>query len=227
MTVTPTGGTKYDYIERSNADGKVQLWLPKGEYKLEGGAVSHPEQGNIPLDQALSLSVRDDTGFSKVKIGSPYTEVVVKGMGKPQGGADYTESLYSYTTFIKASLDKQKLDAIGQSGWKLQDVTVESGGTDFEDQNGNKLYDKDIGNHNVKVLLKSGGKVEVTFLYNYNRAPVTIHSYYEGIDGQKVYDSFTIEAEIGKDFTFTQPALDGYDTVPEGQGQCSRHSRQA
>ena len=212
VTVIPPGSTQYDYIERSNADGKVQLWLPKGEYKLEGGAVSHPEQGNIPPDQALSLSVRDDNGSGKVKIGSPYTEVVVKGMGKPQGGADYTESLYSYTTFIKASLDKQKLDAIAQSGWKLQDVTVESGGADFADQNGNKLYDKDIDNHNVKVLLKSGGKVEVTFLYDYNRAPVTIHSYYEGINGQKVYDSFTIEAEIGKDFTFNQPALDGYDS---------------
>lgn len=213
VTVSPTGGTQYDYIERSNADGKVQLWLPKGEYKLEGGAVSHPEHGNIPLDQALSLSVRDDTGSGKVKIGSPYTEVVVKGMGKPQGGADYTESLYSYTTFIKASTEKQKLDAIGQSGWKLKNVTVESGGTDFVDENNVPLYDKDLANHNVKVLLKSGGKVEVTFLYDYNRAPVTIHSYYEGINGQKVYDSFTIEAEIGKDFTFSQPTLDGYDTV--------------
>lgn len=213
VTVSPTGGTQYDYIERANADGKVQLWLPKGEYKLEGGAVSHPEHGNIPPDLAVSLSVRDDNGSGKVKIGSPYTEVVVKGMGKPQGGAAYTESLYSYTTFIKASLDKQQLDAIAQSGWKLQNVTVESGGADFADQNGNKLYDKDIDNHNVKVLLKSGGKVEVTFLYDYNRAPVTIHSYYEGIDGQKVYDSFTIEAEIGKDFTFNQPALDGYDSV--------------
>lgn len=213
VTVSPTGGTQYDYIERSNADGKVQLWLPKGEYKLEGGAVSHPEQGNIPLDQALSLSVRDDTGSGKVKIGSPYTEVVVKGIGKPQGGADYTESLYSYTTFIKASLDKQKLDAIGQSGWKLKNVTVESGGTDFVDENNVPLYDKDIDNHNVKVLLKSGGKVEVTFLYDYNRAPVTINSYYEGINGQTVYAPFTIEAEIGKAFTFNQPLLDGYDTV--------------
>ena len=213
VTVTPTGGTKYDYIERSNADGKVQLWLPKGEYKLEGGAVSHPEHGNIPPDQALSLSVQDDTGSGKVKIGSPYTEVVVKGMGKPQGGTDYTEPLYSYTTFIKADLNKQKLDAIGQSGWKLQDVTVKRGGTDFVDQTGTPLYEKDLANHNVKVLLKSGGKVEVTFLYDYNRAPVTINSYYEDINGQKVYDSFTIEAEIGKDFTFSQPALDGYDTV--------------
>lgn len=212
VTVTPTGGTKYDYIERSNADGKVQLWLPKGEYKLEGGAVSHPEHGNIPPDLALSLSVRDDNGSGKVKIGSPYTEVVVKGMGKPQGDTDYTEPLYSYTTFIKASTEKQQLDAIGQSGWKLQDVTVESGGTDFVDENNVPLYDKDLANHNVKVLLKSGGKVEVTFLYDYNRAPVTIHSYYEGINGQKVYDSFTIEAEIGKDFTFNQPALDGYDS---------------
>ena len=212
VTVTPTGGTKYDYIERSNADGKAQLWLPKGEYKLEGGAVSHPEHGNIPPDLAVSLSVQDDTGSGKVKIGSPYTEVVVKGMGKPQGGTDYTESLYSYTTFIKADLNKQKLDAIGQSGWKLQGVTVKSGGTDFVDQTGTPLYEKDLANHNVKVLLKSGGKVEVTFLYDYNRAPVTINSYYEGINGQTVYAPFTIEAEIGKPFTFNQPALDGYDS---------------
>lgn len=67
-------GAAYNYTAVSNANGEVQLWLPKGEYTLAGKDVSHKTEGWIPDSGKFTFTVEArDNQAGTVKIGANFT----------------------------------------------------------------------------------------------------------------------------------------------------------
>lgn len=66
--------TTYTYYAVTNAEGKAQLWLPQGEYTLEGADVYSETKGWIPKSKSKTFTVtQTDGGAGQVVVGPNFT----------------------------------------------------------------------------------------------------------------------------------------------------------
>ena len=66
--------TTYTYYAVTNAEGKAQLWLPQGEYTLEGKDVYSETEGWIPGSKSKPFTVTNaDSGAGQVVVGPSFT----------------------------------------------------------------------------------------------------------------------------------------------------------
>ena len=69
-----SNSTTYTYYAVTNAEGKAQLWLPQGEYTLEGKDVYSETEGWIPGFKSKTFTVTNaDSGAGQVVVGPSFT----------------------------------------------------------------------------------------------------------------------------------------------------------
>ena len=156
--------------------------------------------------QGVTITVPrvEDNLFITARGNREWPTVTVKGMAKE--GGDYTKELYALTTVQELSETKTTADitAWNMDTYKLVGVKIGAQEGTLVDLSGQKGVTLDL----------TLGDQTVTFLYEKNMADVTIHAYYK--DTTDPVESFPtdmkVSAEIGKEFTYAQPTLSGYDS---------------
>ena len=104
--------------------------------------------------------------------------------------------LYSYTKNVRQSATDVEVQIFTLNGYKLDSVKM--GQTEVRAEDG--IYKID----------PQATEQAVTATYSDNMTDVTIHGYLKGTT-TKLFDSFTVKAEVGKAFTYNAPVLVGYN----------------
>lgn len=137
------------------------------------------------------------------------TLVTIYGRVREDGVIDTdADPLYTSQRAYSPLITEDNITASNWAGYKLVGVLINGVAAEFvKDDQGN--------NTNVVALTDIQGTVDkekirtVEFIYEDNTTVVTIHGYLQGTT-TKVFDSFTVKAEIGKAFTYNAPVLVGY-----------------
>lgn len=106
--------------------------------------------------------------------------------------------LYSYTKNVRQSATDVEVQIFTLNGYKLDSVKM--GQTEVRAEDG--IYKID----------PQATEQAVTATYSDNMTDVTIHGYLKGTT-TKLFDSFTVKAEVGKAFTYNAPVLVGYNNA--------------
>ena len=129
--------------------------------------------------------------FRYVKAEADLITITVKGVDANGG-----KELYSYTKNVRQSATDVKVQIFTLNGYKLDNVKM--GQTEVNAVNG------------AYKINPQGTAQTVTATYSDNMVDVTINGYYKGTT-TKVFNDFTVKAEVGKAFTYNAPVLVGYD----------------
>lgn len=154
-------------------------------YKLADGEQS--------VQSLTAKQIKDGTTsmtFRYVKAEADLITITVKGVDAN------SDELYSYTKDVKKSANNVVIQVFTLAGYKLDNVKM--GKTEVNAVNGTYTIDP------------QGTAQTVTATYSDNMTDVTIHGYYKGTT-TKVFNDFTVKAEVGKAFTYNAPVLVGYD----------------
>lgn len=138
------------------------------------------------------------------------TLVTIYGRVRENGVIDTdADPLYTSQRAYSPLITEDNITASNWAGYKLVGVLINGVAAEFvKDDQGN--------NTNVVALTDIQGTVDkekirtVEFIYEDNTTVVTIHGYLQGTT-TKVFDSFTVKAEVGKAFTYNAPVLVGYN----------------
>ena len=198
-------------VELKNKDGSENLpqdALPtgwKGSFQVQQGqsfTITAPSIVNYKLADGEAVQktlTAEEIKSNNTTITFKYTKaeadlitITVKGVG-----ANGNE-LYSYTKDVRKSAADVEIQIFTMNGYKLDKVEMDGTAVTATD-----------GTYKISP---NGAAKTVTATYSDNMTDVTIHGYYKGTT-TKVFNDFTVKAEVGKAFTYTQPSLIGYDTV--------------
>lgn len=143
--------------------------------------------------------------------GVPVAEVTIRGVVMEDDGQTVKDEKWSYTQSYPEGVTNATVTGNTLENYRIAKVLVN--GVDRSDdlQNGSiyleNLQGTEQGNYNDAIT-------EVMFVYVDNTAEITINAYLEGtttqVDG---LNQIKVRAEIGKPFTYPQPAVSGYDNV--------------
>lgn len=194
----------------------ANISLTMGETELKPGvgftAVEDKDTGN------LTVTVPRVTGNLAITAtpDKDWPTVTVVGMARETAEGDYTRRLYSVPTVQELSETRTEadftawdIDSYKPTGVKIKNDDSETTGT---------LKDIAGGLKGVTLDLTKGDTT-VTFLYDRNMADVKINAYYTGTTDpvEDFPTDLKISAEIGKEFTYAQPTLAGYNSDGSAQ----------
>lgn len=143
--------------------------------------------------------------------GVPVAEVTIRGVVMEDDGQTVKDEKWSYTQSYPEGVTNATVTGNTLENYRIAKVLVNGVDRSADLQNGSiyleNLQGTELGNYNDAIT-------EVMFVYVDNTAEITINAYLEGtttqVDG---LNQIKVRAEIGKPFTYPQPAVSGYDNV--------------
>ena len=143
--------------------------------------------------------------------GVPVAEVTIRGVVMEDDGQTVKDEKWSYTQSYPEGVTTATVTGNTLENYRIDKVLVNGVDRSADLQNGSiyleNLQGTQPGNYNDAIT-------EVMFVYVDNTAEITINAYLEGtttqVDG---LNQIKVRAEIGKPFTYPQPAVSGYDNV--------------
>lgn len=143
--------------------------------------------------------------------GVPVAEVTIRGVVMEDDGQTVKDEKWSYTQSYPEGVTNATVTGNTLENYRIDKVLVNGVDRSADLQNGSiyleNLQGTQPGNYNDAIT-------EVMFVYVDNTAEITINAYLEGtttqVDG---LNQIKVRAEIGKPFTYPQPAVSGYDNV--------------
>lgn len=143
--------------------------------------------------------------------GVPVAEVTIRGVVMEDDGQTVEDEKWSYTQSYPEGVTTATVTGNTLENYRIDKVLVNGVDRSADLQNGSiylkNLQGTELGNYNDAIT-------EVMFVYVDNTAEITINAYLEGtttqVDG---LNQIKVRAEIGKPFTYPQPAVSGYDNV--------------
>lgn len=143
--------------------------------------------------------------------GVPVAEVTIRGVVMEDDGQTVKDEKWSYTQSYPEGVTTATVTGNTLENYRIDKVLVNDVDRSADLQNGSihleNLQGTETGNYNDAIT-------EVMFVYVDNTAEITINAYLKGtttqVDG---LNQIKVRAEIGKPFTYPQPAVSGYDNV--------------
>lgn len=143
--------------------------------------------------------------------GVPVAEVTIRGVVMEDDGQTVKDEKWSYTQSYPEGVTTATVTGNTLENYRIDKVLVNGVDRSADLQNGSiyleNLQGTQLGNYNDAIT-------EVMFVYVDNTAEITINAYLDGtttqVDG---LNQIKVRAEIGKPFTYPQPAVSGYDNV--------------
>lgn len=143
--------------------------------------------------------------------GVPVAEVTIRGVVMEDDGQTVKDEKWSYTQSYPEGVTNATVTGNTLENYRIDKVLVNGVDRSADLQNGSiyleNLQGTELKNYNDAIT-------EVMFVYVDNTAEITINAYLKStttqVDG---LNQIKVRAEIGKPFTYPQPAVSGYDNV--------------
>lgn len=174
------------------------------------------DQGFLTANKDADKGADGQTDPTKYTItytpeGVPVAEVTIRGVVMEDDGQTVKDEKWSYTQSYPEGVTTATVTGNTLENYRIDKVLVNGVDRSADLQNGSiyleNLQGTQAGNYNDAIT-------EVMFVYVDNTAEITINAYLEGtttqVDG---LNQIKVRAEIGKPFTYPQPAVSGYDNV--------------
>lgn len=174
------------------------------------------DQGFLTANKDADKGAGGQTDPTKYTItytpeGVPVAEVTIRGVVMEDDGQTVKDEKWSYTQSYPEGVTNATVTGNTLENYRIAKVLVNGVDRSADLQNGSiyleNLQGTELGNYNDAIT-------EVMFVYVDNTAEITINAYLEGtttqVDG---LNQIKVRAEIGKPFTYPQPAVSGYDNV--------------